>query len=226
MNPPAFDALAPGFDLWAGTFGEQRFAPFLEGLSGRARSVLDAGCGTGILAVHVADHVARVVGMDLSRGMLALAARRRTEARKTNIRFVLGDIGRIPFADGSFDAVISSAALYNTRLEVSLPELRRVVRPGGRILVADLVQRHPWLDRRPAWALLRALASAPGHARRFGFRTMLRVLSFRASGPWIRHYVRRKLSPAEFCRAYQRHLPGCRIDVRRWDMFVSWDDPR
>lgn len=222
----AFDALAAGFDLWAQTFGVERFEPFLVGLPDHARSILDAGCGTGILAVHVADHVARVVGMDISRAMLAVATRRRAEAQKTNVEFVVGDLGSIPFGDGSFDCVISSAALYNTRLEVSLPELRRVVRPGGRIIIADLVQRRPWLDRLPAWALLRALAAAPGHAATFGVRTMLRVLWFRTSGGWVRHYVRPKLTPAEFCQAYSRYLPGCRIEARRWDMCVFWEDVR
>jgi SAM-dependent methyltransferase len=225
-SPPAFDALAPGFDLWAQTFGLERFEPFLKRLPDHPRTVLDAGCGTGILAVHVADHVGRVVGMDISPGMLAVAATRRAEARKTNVEFVRGDLEAIPFGNGSFDCAISSAALYNTRLEVSLPELRRVVRPGGRILIADLVQRHPRRDRLPAWALLRALASAPGHAAMFGVRRMLRILSFRTSRDWVRHYVQPKLTPAEFCEAYSRYLPGCRIEARRWDMCVFWEDAR
>ncbi|MCX6545212.1 MAG: class I SAM-dependent methyltransferase [Acidobacteria bacterium] len=226
MNLPAFDPLAEGFDLWAQTFGVARFEPFLKGLSGHGGTVLDAGCGSGILAVHVADHAARVVGMDISRAMLAVAARRSIEAQKPNVEFVRGDLQALPFGDKSFDCVISSAALYNTRLETSLPELRRVVRPGGRILIADLVQRHPRLDRLPAWAILRALAAAPGHARAFGIRTMFRVLLFRTSQGWVRHYVRPKLTPAEFRDAYSRHLPGCRIKARRWDMFVFWEDTR
>jgi ubiquinone/menaquinone biosynthesis C-methylase UbiE len=226
MNRPAFDALADGFDLWAGTFGVQRFDPFVRHLPERAASVLDVGCGTGILAAHIAGHVRSVVGMDLSPMMLAAASRRRDESRIANVEFVVGDLESLPFGDASFDCVVSSAALYNTRLQVSLPELRRVVKPGGRILIADLVQRHPWLDRRPAWAALRALASAPGHAARFGVGTMARVLAFRTSRGWVRHYVRPKLTPAEFRLLYGRELPGCRIEVRRWDMFVVWEDTR
>jgi len=226
MNPPAFDSLAAGFDLWAGTFGVQRFDPFVQNLPERAAVVLDAGCGTGILAAHIADHAARVVGMDISPAMLAVAARRLDESRRTNVEFIVGDLESLPFGDASFDCVVSSAALYNTRLEVSLPELRRVVKPGGRLLIADLVQRHPGLDRRPAWAVLRALASAPGHAWRFGVPTMVRVLAFRTGRAWVRHYVRPKLTPAEFCVAYRHELPGCRIDTRRWDMFVAWEKAR
>jgi ubiquinone/menaquinone biosynthesis C-methylase UbiE len=220
---PTFDALAKGFDLWAQTFGLERFDYFLRRLPPGPCVVLDAGCGTGLLAVHVAGHVGRVIGMDVSPYMLVIASERRRERRARNVEFVLGDAEAVPFLDASFDCVISSAALYNTRLEISLPELRRVVRPGGRIIVADLVQRHPILDRRPAWALVKALRSAPGHACRFGAGTMLRILSFRTSRAWVTHHVQPKLTPAELSEAYRHHLPGCRIEARRWDICVDWD---
>ena len=223
-NPPDFDAFAGGFDFWAQSFGVTRFDHLLKGLPDQLRSVLDAGCGTGLLSCHVADRAERVVGMDISPGMLALATKRRAERRKTNMEFVVGDLEAVPFGDAYFDCVVSSAALYNTRLEISLPELRRVVRPGGCIVIADLVQRRPWLDRRPAWAMLKALKSAPGHAAKFGVRSMLRILSFRAGRSWVGHHVRPKLTPAEFRLAYGRHLPGCRIESRRWDMCVFWED--
>jgi len=225
-TPQAFDSLAHGFDFWAQTFGVERFDCFVNRLPGHARSVLDAGCGTGILAAHVAGHVERVVGMDISRSMLAVARARQAAAGKTNIEFVVGNAEAVPFGDASFDCVISSAALYNTRLEVSLPELRRVLRPGGRIVVADLVQRHPRLDRRPAWAVMKALKAAPGHAATFGVRAMLQILAFRTSAAWVRHHVRPKLTPAELREAYGRHLPGCVIEARRWDMCVYWDAGR
>jgi len=223
---PVFDAFAGEFDFWAQTFGLARFDYFVGRLPGGTRRVLDAGCGTGILAAHVADHVARVVGLDVSSAMLAVARARRAELGKKNVEFVAGSAEAIPFANASFDAVISSAALYNTKLDVSLPELRRVVRPGGRIIVADLVQRFPRLDRRPAWAVMKALRGAPGHAVRLGARTMWRILAFRTSAAWVGHHTRPKLTPAELCAAYTRHLPGCRIEPRRWDICVSWDADR
>jgi ubiquinone/menaquinone biosynthesis C-methylase UbiE len=225
-DPQVFDDLAEGFDDWAQTFGVERFDYFVDRLPARARFVLDAGCGTGILAAQVADHAERVVGMDISRSMLRVARARQVARGKKNIDFIAGNAEALPFRDGSFDCVVSSAALYNTRLDRSLPELRRVVRPGGRIVVADLVQRYPWLDRRPAWAVVKALKGAPGHAAAFGVRTMLRVLSFRTSRAWVVHHARPKLTPSELRDAYSRHLPGCVIEDRRWDVCVSWDAAR
>jgi ubiquinone/menaquinone biosynthesis C-methylase UbiE len=225
-DPQVFDALAEGFDYWARTFGVDRFAYFVDRLPRPARLVLDAGCGTGILAAHIAGHAERVIGMDISHSMLGVARARQVAQGKRNIEFLVGNAEALPFRDASFDCVVSSAALYNTRLDRSLPELRRVVRPGGRIVVADLVQRHPWLDRRSGWAVMKALKGAPGHAATVGIRAMLRILKFRTSRAWVEHHTRPKLTPAQLREAYSRHLPGCVIESRRWDVCVSWDAGR
>jgi demethylmenaquinone methyltransferase/2-methoxy-6-polyprenyl-1,4-benzoquinol methylase len=97
--------------------------------------VLDAACGTGDLALAARDAgAAEVVGVDFSPRMLE-RARRKSPA----IEWVQGDILALPFADGSFDAATVGFGIRNVAdLEQGLRELRRVLRPGGRLAVLEI----------------------------------------------------------------------------------------
>ena len=116
----------------------------LEGLP--APRVLDVCCGTGsvILAFGRRRPSMLGVGLDFSRGMLEAARRKDAGGR---VRFVQADAGSLPFPDDSFDAVTCSHALYELKGESrreALLEMRRVVRPEGRVLLMEHeVPRHP-----------------------------------------------------------------------------------
>jgi len=103
--------------------------------------ILDIGCGTGVLAARIASRVpgVQVVGVDPDAGALRLAARKgRTAAARVSRCAALGE--RLPFPDSSFDRVVSSLALHHVPDEVKeqvLQEARRVLRPGGTLLLAD-----------------------------------------------------------------------------------------
>ncbi len=98
--------------------------------------VLDVGSGPGMLAAEMAAEVApggRVVGVDPSESMLALA-RGQTDAAE----FVAGGALELPVPDASFDVVVSTQVLeYVEDVAAALAEARRVLRPGGRLLVLD-----------------------------------------------------------------------------------------
>lgn len=110
--------------------------PAMVALAGdvAGRRILDAGCGSGPLSAALRDRGALVTGIDASARMLALARRRLGD----DVPLHLGDLSdRLPFADGAFDAVVASLVLhYLEDWGPTLAELRRVLRPGGRLIAS------------------------------------------------------------------------------------------
>ncbi|WP_018654721.1 demethylmenaquinone methyltransferase [Actinomadura flavalba] len=102
--------------------------------------VLDLAAGTGTSSVPFAHAGAQTVACDFSLGMLRVGTRR--QAGVDRLAFVAGDALKLPFADGAFDAVTISFGLRNVADTVrALREMRRVTRPGGRLLVCEV--SHP-----------------------------------------------------------------------------------
>jgi demethylmenaquinone methyltransferase / 2-methoxy-6-polyprenyl-1,4-benzoquinol methylase len=99
--------------------------------------VLDAACGTGDLALaDLAAGAARVTGLDFSEQMLVRARRKSAE-----VEWVQGDMLALPFADETFDAATVGFGVRNVAdLELALRELRRVLRPGGRLAILEITQ--------------------------------------------------------------------------------------
>jgi demethylmenaquinone methyltransferase/2-methoxy-6-polyprenyl-1,4-benzoquinol methylase len=109
--------------------------------------VLDAACGTGDFAVaDMRAGAAHVVGVDFSPRMLE-RARRKAPA----VEWVQADMLALPFPDGSFDAATVGFGVRNTDLEGALRELRRVLRPAGRLAVLEITRPRGLL--RPFYAL-------------------------------------------------------------------------
>lgn len=123
------------------------------------RALLDFGCGIGRVALALAPYAGRVAGVDVSAAMVAEARRRSDGA--ANVAFETTDGRTLPFAEASFDLVLAVDSFpYLVRagvLEAQLAELKRVLRPGGDLLVFN------WSYRGDE-AADAAEAAAPGFA--------------------------------------------------------------
>jgi SAM-dependent methyltransferase len=99
--------------------------------------VLDVACGTGNVAIPAARAGAEVVGVDLVPSLLA-QGRLAAAEEGLDVRFETADCEALPYADASFDAALTMfGAMYAARPERAAAELLRVVRPGGRIAMAN-----------------------------------------------------------------------------------------
>jgi ubiquinone/menaquinone biosynthesis C-methylase UbiE len=153
MNPSGVNSnravvrWAARYDLliWFLTLGRER--RFREKLLVPARlkageSVLDVGCGTGSLAIAAKRQVGAsgpVQGIDPSPEMIA-RARHKAEKAKLDISFSHGSAESLVFSDGQFDVVLSTVMLHHLRRDaraVAVAEMKRVLKPGGRLLVVD-----------------------------------------------------------------------------------------
>jgi ubiquinone/menaquinone biosynthesis C-methylase UbiE len=102
--------------------------------------VLDVACGPAFLTMTFAERCAAVVGVDGTDVFLDHARALARERGLENLRFVLGDVARLPLAGESFDVCSCRAAFHHfPRPDVVLREMVRVTRPGGRLLIADQV---------------------------------------------------------------------------------------
>jgi demethylmenaquinone methyltransferase / 2-methoxy-6-polyprenyl-1,4-benzoquinol methylase len=135
-----FDRIAPVYDTMnrAMTLGlDRRWRRATVAAIVRAGDrVLDACCGTGDLALAALQAGGRVTGLDFSRRMLE-----RAREKSGEIEWVQGDVLELPFREGVFDDVTVGFGVRNLEdLERGLAELRRVLRPGGRIAILEITQ--------------------------------------------------------------------------------------
>ena len=101
------------------------------GLKGPVEAALDVGCGSGLSTVALAEIARRVVGVDASSEMLALAP---TDAR---VSYAVAPAEVLPFGDDAFDLLTTSQAFHWFDRDGFLGEARRVLRPGGHLVVYD-----------------------------------------------------------------------------------------
>ncbi|MFU8850088.1 class I SAM-dependent methyltransferase [Micromonospora sp. SL1-18] len=132
-----WDRAAPSYDRQIALFEKIQFGGGREWLGGRARGrILEVAIGTGRnLPYYPAD--AGVTGIELSPAMLAVAKRRAADLGR-NVDLREGDAEHLPFDDASFDTVVCALSLCSIpNPALAIDEMRRVLTPGGRLLLLD-----------------------------------------------------------------------------------------
>jgi SAM-dependent methyltransferase len=149
MSAHHFDHIAAAYDTSLPAHVVEHYldkrAAFVRRLVPRG-SVLDVGCGTGLLAERLSAAGYRVVGIDPSEGMLAVM-----RDRSPGVEAVKGSGDDLPFEHDRFDLVVTVATLHHIaaadRVGATLAEMVRVCRPGGRVVVWDHNPRNPYWPR-------------------------------------------------------------------------------
>ena len=167
--PGLWFLVCAGVMVWGSRIGKLRLRDrLMAAIPWRGdERVLDVGCGRGLLAIGAAKRLTtgKAIGVDVWSGAdqarnspRATLENARLEGVADRLAIQTADARKLPFADGAFDVVVSSFALYNIPApagrEAAIREIVRVLRPGGRVAVADV-----WKTREYA-RLLRACGLA------------------------------------------------------------------
>ena len=153
-TPPSYDSAAY-FDAFPDLF--DRFTRIWDGISGsfddwvlrnlppHAARAVDLGCGAGRHSVLLAERAERVLAVDVAGRMLDIA---RTERARPNVDYQLRGVLDVTGREGPFDVVLSVHALHHVGdPAVVLPHVRSLLAPGGRLIVADIVEPGGWGTR-------------------------------------------------------------------------------
>lgn len=161
-----WDGRVASWDAVAGSAAFQRLAGEVTALArpGSDDDVADLGAGTGLLSLALAPHVATVTAVDTSTAMLERLTVKARLAGLGNISPLVGDLRSLPLPDESVTLAVSNYAFHHlddAGKELALSEVRRVLAPGGRLVVCDMMfslslrRRDRELVARKLWLLAR-----------------------------------------------------------------------
>lgn len=188
-----FAGIEPETLAWFDRIREDRYrvsdpwmTRFFDYASGRGKRVLEIGFGLGSDLLTWAENGAEVHGIDITQEHLRLAGRNfALHGREAKLQ--LAEAARIPYPDDTFDIVYSNGVLHHTRdIEDCITEIRRVLKPGGRLLMS-VYRRHSAFHYA---TLLLADGLLRGKLFRLGYDGLLATIERGADGIAIKPYVK------------------------------------
>lgn len=202
--PALYTRLAPVYEAWArATESKARRRVLALAAVRPGEDVLEVATGTGVQLVHLAlaNPGGRTVGVELSEGMLAQTRRRvRRAGLGSDVEVMKGSALALPFADESFDLLVNGYMLDLLRLDDiprALAEFKRVLRPGGRLVLSNMTKGERRRHRIWDWAYSKGFV-VTANCRGVLAAPVLRELDFAGVS---REYVSQLLFPTEIVTA-------------------------
>ena len=220
----SFDSFAEAYDRLA-SLSKGYAHSFTESvLPEEGRRAVDLGCGTGHHSSILATRFEDVLAVDISPPMLDIARVRRA---RPNISYQLRDLHDVtPEKDGRFDLVFSASTLHHVpALDEALHRIRRLLTPGGRVVLLDNVFQKPAVPR--WWFQREALRRLAGDLlrRRRPVSEAIELCRLQLHPAWLDHVTSdRFLSPSEFRQRYGAVFAGGHFTDLYHTCVLTWRD--
>lgn len=191
----------------------------LNQLSIRGNTALEIGCGTGEFSRLLAQRFDRVIAIDLSPKMIEVA--KRNSQQFLNINFQVADVLQWQFPQEKFDAIASIATFHHLPLEKLLPPLKAALKPGGKLIILDLIEYEYPQD------ILMEIVSIP-------FNWIFQLLKNKNSNPtkeeiqaWKEHGLTDEYPTlTKATKTYQKFLKKAKIRKHLfWRYSIFWQKP-
>jgi SAM-dependent methyltransferase len=191
----------------------------LQQLPLHCESILDIGCGTGEFSRLLAKRCDRVVGIDLAPKMIQVAKQR--SQGYPNINFKVADILQWELLNERYDAIVSIATFHHLPLEQLLPKLKTALKPGGKLVILDLVEHESLQER------LSDIIAVPANWIWKIFKNRHIKRSPEAEAAWREHFRTDKfLTLSQSRQIYTKWCPGAKIRKHLfWRYSAVWEKP-
>jgi SAM-dependent methyltransferase len=151
------------------------------------RVVLEPGAGNGEFTLRIAQSGATIIGVEISPNQVDIARRRLQAFPDTKVQ--VGDVDHLEFPDNHFDAVVGQSVLHHFELERSLPEFRRVLKPGGRFFFLEPNMLNPQIAvEKNIKAIGRRLQNSPDETAFFRWQIVRILREYGFRNPWARPF--------------------------------------
>lgn len=182
---------------------------FLRHIPGNCNRLLDIGCGPGRLLNILSSRSKKSFGIDISKEMIIKA-----ENSNPKLKLTIGDANKLPYPDDFFDYIVSHTTFHHLNRTMATKEARRVLKPGGKIIIMDVSKEPAGFVRQVHIVFFRKILSQIRLIMMYGRELAKQSWAYNKSPEWREHRIKEKhrdFTREQTKRFYSRLLPRCKI---------------